>query len=224
MWSIWIIFEYIPYMLEGLIWTLTLVGGGLSIGFILGLILAFLEELGGSLSKVCARLYIWFFRGTPLLVLLFLFYWGISPAIGLDALETSIVVLGLRSGAYQSEIFRAGIKAIDDGEILAAEAMGMSSGQVVTSIILPQAIRISLPAWTNEYAILLKDSAICFTLGVAEILTRARYVVIATDTALIPYLFAGLILAVLTVTGVKIINFIYKRIKIPGLIEVYMHG
>lgn len=222
--GIWIILEYIPYMLEGLIWTLTLVLGGVSIGFIIGLILALQEEFGGKSLKMAARSYIWFFRGIPLLVLLFLFYWGILSPIGLDPLETSIIVLGLRSGAYQSEIFRAGINAVDEGEVLAAEALGMSRWQVITSIILPQTIRASLLAWSNEYAILLKDSAICFTLGVAEVLTRARYVVAATDIALIPYLFAGLSLALLTFAGVKIIKIIYDKVRVPGLIEVYSHG
>jgi len=206
-------------MLEGLIWTFTLVSGGLLLGFTIGLPLALAEVYGGEYTRTLVKCYIWFFRGVPLLVLLFLFYWGVFPSLGLKLapLSTSIIVLGLRSGAYQSEIFRSAIQAIGEGQILAAEALGMNRLQAILYIVIPQILRIAIPAWSNEYAIILKDSAICFTLGVAEILTRARYVVITTGVALIPYLIAGVSLMILTYFGVKVLDRIYSRVKIPGL-------
>lgn len=214
------IWEYLPYIFQGVAWTLGLVGGGLAIGFILGLPVAIGQVYGSKGIKVPLDVYVWFFRSVPLLVLLFLFYWGVFPALGfkLSALICSIVVLGLRSTAYQSQVFRGAIESIGEGQLMASLALGMSKIRGVCNIVLPQALRISLPGWSNEYAIILKDSAICFALGVLEILTRTRYVVMATHEPLLPYFIAGALFIVLTYGGTKIINIVYEKTRIPGLI------
>jgi len=212
--------EFLPYIVSGVAWTLGLVGGGLAIGFVIGLLLAIGEVYGSEGIRGFVHAYVWFFRSFPLLVLLFLFYWGVFPATGykLDPLACSIVVLGLRSGAYQSQIFRGAITALGDAQLLAARALGMSELKAVVHVILPQALRISMPGWSNEYAIMIKDSAVTFALGVLEILTRTRYVVMATHEPLIPYFFAGGLFIVLTYVGSKIVNVVYERTKIPGLV------
>jgi polar amino acid transport system permease protein len=212
--------EFLPYILSGVAWTLGLVGGGLAIGFVIGLLLAMGQVYGSEEMKGFAHAYVWFFRSIPLLVLLFLFYWGVFPAVGykLDPLSCSIAVLGLRSGAYQSQIFRGAITALGDTQLIAARALGMNKLSAVLHIILPQALRISMPGWSNEYAIMIKDSAITFALGVLEILTRTRYVVMATHEPLIPYFFAGGLFIVLTYVGSEIVNLVYERTKIPGLV------
>ena len=213
--------SYFPYIIEGALWTFALVGGGLGLGFIIGLPIAIGQVYGGKVVKRVLDIYVWFFRGVPLLVLLFLFYWGVFPALGfkLSALATSIIVLGLRSGAYQSQIFRGAIQSVEEGQMLAARSLGMTKTQAIVHIVLPQALRIAIPGWTNEYAILLKDSAICFVLGVMEILTRTRYVAISTGVYFIPYLFAGILFIILTYGGTKIFNIIYERVQIPGLVK-----
>jgi polar amino acid transport system permease protein len=212
--------EFLPYILSGIVWTLGLVGGGLAIGFIIGLVMAVGQVYGSVEIKGFVHAYVWFFRSLPLLVLLFLFYWGVFPATGykLDPLACSIVVLGLRSGAYQSQIFRGAIMSLGDTQLLAARALGMSELRAVLHIVLPQALRISMPGWSNEYAIMIKDSAITFALGVLEILTRTRYVVMATHEPLTPYFFAGGLFIVLTYAGTKIVNVVYEKTKIPGLV------
>jgi polar amino acid transport system permease protein len=101
---------------------------------------------------------------------------------------------------------------------MAARTIGMSKLRGIRHIVLPQALRISIPGWINEYAIMLKDSAICFTLGVLEILTRTRYVVMATMEPLLPYMIAGAFFIALTYGGTKIFNMLYERTKISGLI------
>jgi polar amino acid transport system permease protein len=214
------VWEYLPYMLGGVIWTFGLVGGGLALGFGIGLPMGMGQVYGGKATKAPIHAYIWFFRSVPLLVLLFLFYWGIFPASGfkLDPLACSIVVLGLRSGAYQSQIFRGSVECVGDGQLMAARTLGMSKFKGIYHIVLPQALRIAIPGWANEYAIMLKDSAICFALGVLEILTRTRYVVMATMESLLPYLIAGVVFIILTYGGTKIINVIYERTKVSGLI------
>jgi polar amino acid transport system permease protein len=212
--------EFLPYILSGVVWTLGLVAGGLSIGFVIGLLMAIGQIYGGEEIKAIIHAYVWFFRSIPLLVLLFLFYFGVFPASGykLDPLACSILVLGMRSGAYQSQIFRGAINSLGDTQLLAARALGMSEPKGILHIVLPQALRISLPGWSNEYATMIKDSAITFALGVIEILTRTRYVVMATHEPLIPYFFAGGLFIIMTYGGTKIVNIVYERTKIPGLV------
>ena len=102
---------------------------------------------------------------------------------------------------------------------MAARTLGMSKTKGIYHIVLPQALRVAIPGWANEYAIMLKDSAITFALGVLEILTRTRYVVMATMDPFLPYFFAGGVFIVLTYGGTKIINLVYEKTKVPGLIR-----
>ncbi len=214
------VLEYLPYMLDGLKMTFLLVGGALALGFAIGVPIAMGQVYGSKELKAMLSAYVWFFRGTPLLVLLFLFYWGVFPAIGLnlDAVTTSVLVLGMRSGAYQSQIFRGAILSIPEGQYLAARALGMTKWGGIFNIIIPQALRIAIPGWSNEYAIILKDSALAFVLGVMEMLNRTRYVVITTGEALIPYVVAGITYIILTYAGAKVFDIVYEHYKIPGLV------
>ena len=213
--------KYLPYIFEGSLWSLGLVLGGLGIGFIIGVMFSLIQVYGSSPLRRLISLYVWFFRGTPLIVQLFLFHWSIFPALGIKStpLITSITVLGLRSGAYQSQIFRGAIGSIEEKQMLAAKAIGMNDWDAISSIILPQALRIALPQISNEYSIILKDSAICFILGVMELMTRAKYTAIATGIALIPYLIAGLIYIGLTYIGAKLFDLLYLKMMIPGSVE-----
>lgn len=216
-----VVWQYLPYMLEGVIWTIGLTFGGLALGFAIGLPTAIYQVYGKKEIKLILDAYVWFFRSVPLLVLLFLFFWGVFPKLGfrLSPLACSIIVLGIRSGAYQSQIFRGAINSVGEGQLLAALALGMKKYRAVFDIVIPQALRICIPSWANEYAIILKDSAVCFALGVLETLTRTRYVVMATMDPLLPYFIAGGVFIVLTYGGTKLIDIIYERVKIPGLIR-----
>ena len=213
--------KYLPYIFEGSLWSLGLVLGGLGIGFVIGVMFSLIQVYGSSPLRRLISLYVWFFRGTPLIVQLFLFHWSIFPALGIKStpLITSITVLGLRSGAYQSQIFRGAIGSIEEKQMLAAKAIGMNDWDAISSIVLPQALRIALPQISNEYSIILKDSAICFILGVMELMTRAKYTAIATGIALIPYLMAGLIYIGLTYIGAKLFDLLYLKMRIPGSVE-----
>jgi len=213
--------KYLPYIFEGSLWSLGLVGAGLGIGFIIGMLLSLAQVYGGGLIRWIAELYGWFFRGTPLLVQLFLFHWSVLPAfrISTTPLETSMLVLGMRSGAYQSQIYRGSIESIEEGQMLAAKAIGMSKWQSAFHVILPQALRKAVPQLSNEYSIILKDSAICFILGVVEIMTRTRYATIATGIAFIPYLIAGGLYIMLTYAGAKAFDLVYSKVRMRGLVE-----
>ena len=212
--------KYLPYIFDGSLWSLGLVGAGLGIGFAIGVLMSLGQVYGNPLIRKIVDIYTWFFRGTPLLVQLFLFHWSVFPALGLrtTALETSMLVLGMRSGAYQSQIFRGSIESIEEGQVLAAKALGLSFWQQSLYVVLPQALRKAVPQLSNEYSIILKDSAVCFVLGVMEIMTRTRYVTIATGIALIPYLIAGALYIALTYLGAKAFDMVYSRIRIQGLV------
>jgi len=207
-------------MLQGIYWTLGLVFGSLALGFIIGLPITMGQVYGGKgLSKVL-HVYIWYFRGVPFLVNLFLFYYGIFPSLGfkLTPVACSILVLGMRTGAYQSQIFRSGLISLGEGQMIAARSIGMSKLKAIFHITIPQALRICIPGWINEYAIILKDSAQTFALGVVEVLTRTRFIVAVTLQPLIPYLVCGVIFIFLTYGGTKIADIVYGRVRIPGLV------
>ena len=214
------IINFLPYILRGCVWSFGLVFGGLGLGFIIGLPMTLNQVYGNKEISTLLNVYIWFFRGTPLLVLLLLFYYGVFPSIGLhlEAFACSAIVLGLRSGAYQCETFRGAIKSIGEEQMLAGYSLGMNKFKVLYHIIIPQVLRVSLPGWSNEYSILLKDSALAFVLGTMELLTRTRYAAMALFEPLMPYLVAGVIYLLLTHGGVKIINTVYERTLIPGLV------
>ena len=213
-----IIYQALPYLLRGCIVTIGLVGGALGLGFILGIPMAVGQVYGNKHLSGLISLYVWFFRGLPELVLLFLFYFGLFSLIGLNlsAFTAAILVLGLRSAAYQSQIFRGSIQSLSEGQMLAALSLGMKKYEAILYIILPQALRISIPGWSNEYAILLKDSAITYAIGVMEILTRANFVATRTYKPMPIFLVCAVIFIILTYGGVKALDLLENKVKIPG--------
>jgi polar amino acid transport system permease protein len=210
--------DALPYLLEGSLVTLIVVIGAMGMGFILGVPLAVGQVYGHPALRRVIGLYVWFFRGIPLLVFLFLFYFGLCTAldINLSAFTVAIIVLGLIGSAYQSQIFRGAILSIPEGQLKAARALGMSDLKAVVFIILPQALRLSIPAWSNEYSIVLKDSAVTYALGVAEIMARAHFVATRTYQQLPLYFTAGMIFLVLTWVGTKGLRLLEERVRILG--------
>ncbi len=213
-----VVISSLPYVLGGAMVTIGIVVGAMALGLFIGIPLALIQVYGNRLIKYVADVYVWFFRGVPVLVLLFLFYFGLFSLIDLNitAFWAAVLVLGLRGGAYQSQIFRGSILSIPDGQLKAAEALGMTNWQGIVYIILPQAIRIALPGWSNEYSIVLKDSAIAFVLGTSEIMSRTHFVASRTYEQLPMYICAGCIYFVLTWIGVFFLRRFENKLKIPG--------
>jgi polar amino acid transport system permease protein len=213
-----VLMEWAPYLLGGVSITLGMVGIALGIGIVLGLPFALVQVYGARAHRICIGAYAWFFRGLPVLVLLFLFYFGIFPALGLDlpAFMVGAIVLGLRGAAYQSQIFRGAIQSINEGQMTAALSLGMTRLTAIKSIILPQSLRIALPGWSNEYPEILTDSAICYAIGVAELLTRTSQIVSVTYITMPIYLFCAVIFIILNYAGMWIIQKIELKVAIPG--------
>lgn len=213
-----VVVDSLPFILGGVPRTVTIVAGGMFLGLALGITLALAQVYGNALVRFLAGFYIWFFRGVPILVLLFLFYYGLFELIGLnlDAIAAAILVLAMASAAYQSQIIRGSILSLSAGQFRAASALGMSNAQAIANVILPQALRLSLPGWSNEYSIMLKDSALVFVLGATEVMARTHFVGSRTYQHLALYVVAALIYFALTWAGVRGLRAFERRVAIRG--------
>jgi len=216
--SLLVIQQGLPYMLQGAVVNVIVVLSAMLFGFMLGLPLAVGQVYGNRVIRRIIGIYVWFFRGIPLLVFLFLFYFGLFTwlNINVSAFMVATMVLGLISSAYQSQILRGAISSLSQGQMKAARALGMSDTKAIIFIILPQAFRLSIPGWTNEYAILLKDSAVTYALGVTELMSRAHHIASRTYEHLAIYLAAGFIFLIFTYIGTKLLNVLHKKVTIPG--------
>jgi len=214
-----ILIDWSPYIASGIATTLCLVLSALGIGALLGLPMALGQVYGSRPVRWAIGVYVWFFRGLPILVLLFLFWFGIVPRLGLGdlpAFAVGAVVLGLKGAAYQSQIFRGAIQSVGEGQMIAARSLGMSRLTAIRSVILPQAVRIALPGWSNEYPNILTDSAVCYAIGVAELLTLTTRIVAQTNVMMPIYLAAAGIFIILNYGGLRILHGLEKRAAIPG--------
>jgi len=206
-------------LLSGALINVQFAGAFLGLGLALGIPLAIGQVYGGFCLRLSISIFERVFRAIPPLVLLFLFFFGPIHIFGagISAMWAAVLAMGLRSAAYQSQIFRGAIQSIDAGQMTAARSLGMSRGKAVTSIILPQALRFSLPAWTNEYAIVLKDTAIIFAIGITEMMRRGRHIVAREfGYALLIYSAIAIIFLILVYVGTKLLSLLEERLRIPG--------
>jgi len=173
--------EFLPILMSGVALTIIVTIGSLLLSTVLGLIWALMRVSGiGVLSGISAGL-INVIRGIPIIVLLFYLYF-VMPEFGitLTALQAAILGLGIAYSAYQAENFRAGIEAIDKGQIEAAQAIGMGWGQTMRRVVLPQAVRIVLPPYGNVMIMMLKDSSQASTITVAELALQGKLIASST--------------------------------------------
>lgn len=215
--SLSVVLDALPFILGGCMVTVGAVGIALFIGLCLGVPFAVTQVYGPPPLRRLVSIYVWFFRGIPILVLLFLFY-GLFLSLGLplEPFIISSIVMGCTSTAYQSQIFRGSILSLPAGQMKAGRALGMTDGQIIRHIILPQALRLSIPGWANEYSILLKDSAVCYVLGTQEIMARTAAIAARTHEHLALYAAAGLIYFVLTLIVLKLLRMLENKTSIPG--------
>ncbi|WP_442879425.1 amino acid ABC transporter permease [Clostridium sp.] len=156
----------------------------LLLGIIVGLVIALVVDAEVPVLKRLSKIYISFFRGTPLVAQLFFIYFGLIKIIPqlkeLSAFNASVIVLGLNSSAYFAESLRGAISSVDKGQAEACYAFGMTYIQAMRRVILPQAIRVAIPAMTNTFADIIKGSSLAFTIGVTEIMATAQSEAAAT--------------------------------------------
>ncbi|MDR0495046.1 MAG: amino acid ABC transporter permease [Treponema sp.] len=173
--------DVFPLLMRGMVVTLETAIAALIIALLLGLFACMLGMSHFTALRLIAKAYIWAIRGTPLLVQTFFVYFGVPQliqALGLNfrlsPLAAGIITLSVNAGAYIAEIFRGGIQAIDHGQMEAARSLGLSHYRAMFRIILPQALRVSIPALVNQFIISLKDTSIISIISLAEIVYEAK--------------------------------------------------
>ncbi len=185
-------FEYWQLFLQGVVCTISLSALTVLLGFILALLIATCRMGRSKILRAISTAYVELFRATPMVVQVFVIFYvvfdGVKVLPGLklfgfirfDRFFPAVVALALNSGAYLSEIIRSGIQSIDGGQTEAARSLGLSSWKTMRFIVLPQAIKNILPAIANEFVTIIKESAICYTIGVQDIMSAVNAVKGAT--------------------------------------------
>ncbi|MBN2979802.1 MULTISPECIES: amino acid ABC transporter permease [Cohnella] len=183
------VLEFIPKLLGSLHTTLLIVAASMALGLAIGLVVALPRLYKVPLLKQLSQLYVSFFRGTPILILLFLIYYGLPELLKLVEVDVSrtpviffvILTYALHSAAYLSEAIRAAVEAVDRGQTEAAYAVGMTGFQAFRRVVLPQALAVSVPVLANQVIANLKDTSLAFSLGVMEMTGKAQSLVAATQ-------------------------------------------
>jgi len=154
--------------------TLAITSLGILLGMVIGLFGAFLRISSFSILRKSASAYIFVVRGTPLLLQLFIIYYGLTSIVTIPSFPAVIIALGIHNGAYLAEIFRGAIQSINKGQMEAARSLGMNYFMAMRLVILPQAFRRAIPPLGNQFIIALKDSSLASTIAVPELLLKGR--------------------------------------------------
>lgn len=210
-----IFIEYDGYkrVLTGLQNTLYIAIVGLAIGVIIGTIIAIIEvlpkykRLPKVLNRIC-KIYVGLFRGSPVVVQLLVFYYVVFPllSINIPAVNVCVLVFGLNSGAYVSEIMRGGILSVDPGQMEAARAVGLSYGASMMKVVVPQAVKNILPTLGNEFIALIKETSVVSFVGAADLYVAFNYIGTNSYEFMVPYL----VMAIIYITLVAIIASLVK--------------
>ncbi|HCW7814535.1 TPA: ABC transporter permease subunit [Staphylococcus aureus] len=207
--------KYGSFFLKGIKITILISLIGVALGSILGAFVALMKLSKIKIISWIASIYIEILRGTPMLVQVYIVFFGITAALGLDisALVCGTIALVINSSAYIAEIIRAGINAVDKGQMEAARSLGLNYRQTMKSVIMPQAIKNILPALGNEFVTLIKESSIVSTIGVGEIMFNAQVVQGISFDPFTPLLVAAALYFVLTFVLTRIMNMIEGRLN-----------
>lgn len=207
-------------VLNGLLATVEIAVLGLIIGILIGTIIAVVKVMPKYklmpkiLEKIC-DVYVAFFRGTPMVVQLLIGYFVLMPAlnIALDGLYVAIIIFGLNSGAYVSEIMRSGIQSVDAGQLEAGRAVGLSFWTAMLKIVIPQSIKNILPTLGNEFIVLIKETSIVSFIAVTDVTKAFRAIGDANYEYIIPYLTLALVYLVIVLLITYLIKIMERRLK-----------
>ena len=208
--------SFLTYIVQGTTITVAVTLVALPFGLSLGLLMSLVHTYGGKLLSRAAAAYSLLLRGVPPVVLLFILYFILSgQIINLSPFWAGSLSLGIVSSAYQMEILRGALLAVGGGQMTAARAIGMSRLQSIRYVILPQALRLAIPPWSNEASVVLKDSSLVYALGVPEILRRAQQLSATTQQPFLAYGTAALIYFVLVFATNRALDALSERTKLP---------
>ncbi len=208
--------NFIFYIGMGTVVTIGVTLVALPMGAIIGLAFALLHIYGGKAISRLMTVYSTVMRGIPPLVLLFILYFIIAGSINISPFWAGSIALGIVSSAYQMEIFRGALLSVGGGQMMAARAIGMSRWKAIRYVVLPQALRLAIPPWSNEASIVLKNSSLVYALGVPEILRRAQQLSATTQQPFLAFGTAAVIYFILVFTTNRLLDYLDHRMKIPA--------
>ena len=204
----------LPLLIVGAGITIQITAISVGLGLIIGMFVGIARICNVKVLRALATVYIDFLRGTPLLVQIFLIYFALPMVVGqrVDPFIAAITACGINSGAYIAEIFRAGIQAIDEGQMEACRSLGMSWVQTMRYIIVPQAFKNVIPPLGNEFIALLKDSSLVSVIGFEELTRRGQLIIARTYGSLEIWITVALIYLVMTLTISRLVSYMEKRL------------
>lgn len=207
--------KYYMFFLIGTKNTVLLSVCSVFIGVILGLFISLMKLSKNKVLNIVSSVYIEILRGTPILVQLFIVYYGL-PALGIElpTFAAGIIALSINSSAYVAEIVRAGIQAVDKGQMEAARSLGMSNNMAMRYIIIPQGLKNILPALGNEFIVLIKESSIVMMVGIPDVMYNTNIVRGNTFQPFEPLIVAAIIYFILTFTLSKFMNKIERGMAV----------
>ena len=211
--------KYFPLILKGFIVTVQMTFFGVIVGLMLGIILAVGDLYGGRIISILIKCYVEFFRGSPLLVQLFIFYYSIPNALNIliDNFTVGLIVFALNSAAYQKGYIKGAMESVYEDQMTAAFSLGLSKFQAIRLVVLPQALRIVIPAWSNEFGSMAKSTAALLVIAVPELTSNLKAIASWTWRILETYAFGALIYLFWISLVMKLLDILYNRLKIPEI-------
>lgn len=209
-----LISSFTKILIPGIKVTIPLTLASFAFSFLLGMLLAIVQVANVSVLKQAARIYIWIFRGTPLIVQLFIIFFGL-PRVGitLEAFPAAVIAFGMNLGAYNAEVFRSAIQAVPQGQAEAAQMIGLNYPQTLIRIILPQAFPIAFPSLFNNLISLLKDTSLASSITVIELFTTAQQIAARTYEPFALYCEAAVIYLVFSTALTWLQSWLEKKLE-----------
>lgn len=226
--ALWIFQNNAPLLWDGIKNTLILAISGTGIGLIIGLFLGgiravqveqrdkFIIRVLKRISQAFVSIYVWFVRGTPMMVQALLFYYTLRPFLGWTPFVAGIVIISLNTGAYMAEIVRSGIQSVDKGQVEGARSLGMTSIQTMYYIVLPQAIRNAFPSIGNEFIVNIKDSCMLNVIGVTELMFQSSSIAGSVFMYENTYLITTIMYLILTSITTIILHWLEQKISLQN--------
>lgn len=208
----------LPPLLKGTIATIGLLVLCIPASVIIGVLIAVARVYGNKIISSLSTIYVIYFRGTPLIVQLFIFYLGL-PYIGivLSPFEAAVIAMSLCSGSYQSEYIRGSLQSIKSGQMMAAESMGMTRTQAILYIILPQALRRAIPAISNNITYSVKSSSLAMMVTYVELTGAGKIIAAVYFRYIEVFMIVGIIYLLVVSILTKLLSILENKLKIPGL-------
>lgn len=205
----------LPDLISGGIITLELTFLSIIFGTIIGVFVAIIKISNIKIISYIANFYTWIIRGTPLLLQLFVFYYGLPALhINLSPIDAGIIGLSINAGAYMAEIVRGGILAVDNGQFEASKVLGFTYFQTMKRVILPQAFRVVIPPIGNQFISMIKDTSLVSVITIEELLRKASLQVSASGNVFAPYLITAVLYLIMTSLFTSIFGAIEKKLSV----------